>query len=124
MSTDRQAALLRAVLDGERITAHELAERAGVSVRTVYRDVGELTGEHVPIVGRAGDGYRIDRDVVVTSLALDLTGLRTLVEALDWTDKLQGRRYNRDALRETLRAQLHPALAAVVFEPVPALAEG
>lgn len=43
-----------------RISAEQLAERFGVSARTVYRDVALLHRMGVPVVGEAGIGYHLD----------------------------------------------------------------
>lgn len=42
-------------------TAAQLAEWLKVSVRTIYRDIGDLSVSGVPVKGEAGVGYRIDR---------------------------------------------------------------
>lgn len=42
-----------------RLRAQELAEEFGVTLRTVYRDVRALQQAGFPVVGTAGDGYRI-----------------------------------------------------------------
>jgi predicted DNA-binding transcriptional regulator YafY len=42
-------------------TAAQLAEWLKVSVRTVYRDIQDLSVSGVPVRGEAGVGYRIDR---------------------------------------------------------------
>jgi predicted DNA-binding transcriptional regulator YafY len=39
-------------------TATAIAERLGVSERTVYRDIHDLVLTGTPIDGEAGDGYR------------------------------------------------------------------
>ncbi|MFC6979529.1 helix-turn-helix transcriptional regulator [Microbulbifer taiwanensis] len=43
------------------VTARALAERLGVSERTLYRDIQSLTLSGVPIDGEAGVGYRLGR---------------------------------------------------------------
>ena len=43
-------------------TAAQLAERLEVSERTVYRDIRDLSGSGVPILGEAGVGYRLGKD--------------------------------------------------------------
>jgi predicted DNA-binding transcriptional regulator YafY len=40
-------------------TARHLAERLGISERTVYRDIRELIASGVPVEGEAGVGYRL-----------------------------------------------------------------
>ena len=48
------------ILRGRRLTtAALLAERLGVSARTVYRDIRDLSLSGVPIEGEAGSGYRL-----------------------------------------------------------------
>ncbi|MFB7650948.1 MULTISPECIES: DUF4240 domain-containing protein [unclassified Streptomyces] len=65
----RAARLLSLVLllqNRGRLTAGELAEELGVSVRTVYRDIDSLSGAGIPVYGDGGhgggyqllDGYR------------------------------------------------------------------
>ncbi|MCU6669115.1 YafY family transcriptional regulator [Enterobacteriaceae bacterium H4N4] len=48
------------ILRGRRLTtAALLAERLGVSARTVYRDIRDLSLSGVPVEGEAGSGYRL-----------------------------------------------------------------
>ncbi|MCX9157350.1 YafY family transcriptional regulator [Niveibacterium sp. 24ML] len=48
------------ILRGRRLTtAAHLAERLGVSERTIYRDVADLSTSGVPVEGEAGVGYRL-----------------------------------------------------------------
>jgi predicted DNA-binding transcriptional regulator YafY len=41
------------------VTAEEIADRFGISPRTVYRDIKALEGSGVPIIGEAGIGYSV-----------------------------------------------------------------
>jgi predicted DNA-binding transcriptional regulator YafY len=48
------------ILRGRRLTtAAMLAERLGVSERTIYRDIRDLSLSGVPVEGEAGSGYRL-----------------------------------------------------------------
>ncbi len=48
------------ILRGRRLTtAALLAERLGVSERTVYRDIRDLSLSGVPVEGEAGSGYQL-----------------------------------------------------------------
>ncbi len=70
-------------LRGRRLsTAAFLAGRLGVSLRTVYRDVRDLSLSGVPIEGEAGVGYRL-RALAVTAPArlASLPGVPTTAEA-------------------------------------------
>lgn len=49
-------------------TAAQLAEALGVSVRTVYRDVADLSRSGVPVLGEAGVGYALAKGFDVPPL--------------------------------------------------------
>ena len=77
-------------------TAREIAEDLGVSVRTVYRDIGVLSGVGVPVYAETGcaGGYRLVNGYRTTltgltaqeSLALFLIGLPAPAASLGLTD--------------------------------------
>ena len=80
---DRLFELVQLIRGRRLSTARGLAERLGVSERTVYRDVADLMAQGVPIEGEAGVGYRmrpgfdlpphrVVRDAAGLSLHLDL----------------------------------------------------
>jgi predicted DNA-binding transcriptional regulator YafY len=56
---DRLFELVQLIRGRRLSTAAFLAERLGVSLRTVYRDVADLQAQGVPIEGEAGVGYRM-----------------------------------------------------------------
>ncbi len=51
----------RALLTGKLFTAEQLAERYGVTTRTIYRDIDALRENGRPIRGEAGSGYMMMR---------------------------------------------------------------
>ncbi len=53
-----------------RVLAKQIAGEFDVSIRTVYRDVKALEAAGFPIVGTAGDGYRIAQDAFLRPLPL------------------------------------------------------
>jgi predicted DNA-binding transcriptional regulator YafY len=53
-----------------RVLAREVAERFGVSLRTVYRDMRALERAGYPVEGNAGDGYRLRQESYLRPLAL------------------------------------------------------
>lgn len=61
------------------VTAQRLAAELGVSERTVYRDVRDLTLSGVPIEGEAGVGYVLRRGFQVPPLMFTAEELRALV---------------------------------------------
>ena len=68
MRIDRLYAITLLLMNREKITAREIAERFGVSVRTVYRDIDTLDLAGIPVITYPGigggigliPGYRLD----------------------------------------------------------------
>jgi predicted DNA-binding transcriptional regulator YafY len=60
-------------------TAAQLAEALGVSARTIYRDVRDLSVSGVPVVGEAGVGYALARGFDVPPLMFTAAELEALV---------------------------------------------
>ncbi|MBN3583120.1 YafY family transcriptional regulator [Algoriphagus aestuarii] len=56
---DRLTGILTHLQSKRTIKAVELADRFGVSLRTIYRDVRALEETGVPIIGEAGQGYSL-----------------------------------------------------------------
>lgn len=61
------------------VTAADLAAELEVSIRTVYRDMADLTLSGVPILGEAGVGYMLDKDYIVRPLMFDVEELDALM---------------------------------------------
>ncbi|EHP43336.1 transcriptional regulator [Cupriavidus basilensis OR16] len=71
------------VLRGRRLTtAALLAQRLGVSERTVYRDIQALSLSGVPVEGEAGIGYRLRADYDVPPLMFTAIEVEALVAGL------------------------------------------
>jgi len=71
------------VLRGRRLTtAALLAQRLGVSERTVYRDIQALSLSGVPVEGEAGIGYRLRADFDVPPLMFTALEVEALVAGL------------------------------------------
>ncbi|HEU4497549.1 MAG TPA: YafY family protein [Flavobacterium sp.] len=56
---DRIVSILIQLQSKRIVKAHELAERFGVSLRTIYRDIRTLEASGVPIYSEAGFGYSL-----------------------------------------------------------------
>jgi predicted DNA-binding transcriptional regulator YafY len=56
---DRLHAILIHLQSKKRVTGQEMADRFGISLRSVYRDVKALEESGVPVIGEAGIGYSI-----------------------------------------------------------------
>jgi predicted DNA-binding transcriptional regulator YafY len=70
------------------VTAAQLAEEQGVSVRTLYRDVQTLIGLGAPIDGEAGVGYMLKAGFFLPPLMFSAEELEALVLGGRW---VQGR---------------------------------
>ena len=87
MKVDRLIGILSVLLQEEKTTAPELAERFEVSRRTINRDIEDLCKAGIPIRTAQGtgggisimDGYRMDRTILTSKdMQMILAGLRSL----------------------------------------------
>ena len=87
MKIDRLIGILSVLLQKEKITAPELAEKFEVSRRTINRDIEVLCKAGIPISTAQGagggirimDGYRMDRTLLTSKdMQMILAGLRSL----------------------------------------------
>ncbi len=87
MKIDRMIGILSILLQEEKTTAPELAERFEVSKRTINRDIEALCKAGIPIHTAQGigggisimDGYRMDRTILTSKdMQMILAGLRSL----------------------------------------------
>jgi predicted DNA-binding transcriptional regulator YafY len=89
---------------GRILTGEQLAERLGVSRRSIYRDIAALMASGVPIEGEAGVGYRMRRGYSVPPLMFTHEELQALVF---------GARLVQSCADEGLREAADAALAKV-----------
>lgn len=54
---ERLFQLMRLMRDGRVLTSEYLSKKLGVSIRTIYRDIGDLVESGVPIDGQSGVGF-------------------------------------------------------------------
>jgi len=92
MRIDRLLAITVLMLNRDRITARELAEKFEVSVRTIYRDLEAIGLAGIPIVSYSGnrggygimDTFRLDRQYLtfddIISMVTVLRGVNTALE--------------------------------------------
>ena len=87
MKIDRLIGIMYVLLQEEKTTAPELAERFEVSRRTINRDIEDLCKAGIPIQTAQGsgggisimDGYRMDRTILTSKdMQMILAGLRSL----------------------------------------------
>jgi len=60
MQVNRLFEIIYILLEKENVTAKELAEHFGVSVRTIYRDIDVLSRSNIPIYTNQGKGGGIN----------------------------------------------------------------
>lgn len=71
-------------------TAAQLSGWLGISQRTVYRDIRDLSLSGVPVQGEAGVGYRIDRAYDLTPLMFTRDEVEAVVIGLRMTEAFAG----------------------------------
>lgn len=86
MSRTSRLFLLLDALRGHRrpVTAAVLAERLGVSERTIYRDLQALAGLGAPVQGEAGVGYLLRPGAFLPPLMFNADELEALVLGARW----------------------------------------
>lgn len=65
---DRLFQIVQLLRHRRMMTAQQLAQRLDVSVRTIYRDIQDLSLSGIPIEGEAGVGYLLRQEVNVPPL--------------------------------------------------------
>ncbi|MBO9597644.1 MAG: YafY family transcriptional regulator [Cohnella sp.] len=87
MKLERLLSIIILLLNRRMVQAKELADRFGVSVRTIYRDIEAIHEAGIPIVTYQGtnggiglvEGYRLDRNVLTHDELADIvTALRSI----------------------------------------------
>ena len=87
MKLDRLIGILSILLQRDKVTSQELAEKFEVSRRTILRDIESINVAGIPIVSEQGqgggisimDGYKIDRTLLSSGdMQAILSGLRSL----------------------------------------------
>lgn len=87
MKTDRLVSIIMMLLDKERVSAQELADRFEVSPRTIYRDIETINMAGIPVRSTPGVGggfeimqeYKLDKNVFsAADLSAILMGLSSL----------------------------------------------
>ncbi|HEY2068481.1 MAG TPA: YafY family protein [Rhizomicrobium sp.] len=69
------------------VTAAALAEKLGVSERTLYRDIATLVAQGAAIEGEAGTGYVLREGFFLPPLAFDDDEIDSIVLGLRWVSR-------------------------------------
>src|SRR5262245_12401534 len=99
-------------------TAAAIADRLGVSERTIYRDIRDLVLAGTPIDGEAGVGYRIRPGYDLPPLMFDRDEIQALVLGARIV-----RQFGDPALARASEAILHKVAAVVPGSLVPLLTD-
>lgn len=92
MKIDRLIAILSILLQEEKVTAPQLAEKLEVSRRTINRDIEDLCKAGIPVITSQGaggginimDGYKLDQTILSSKdMQMIIAGLRSLDSVSD-----------------------------------------
>lgn len=84
MKLERMLTIIVMLLNRKRVTATELAEKFGVSVRTIYRDIQTIDLAGIPIVSHSGNngGFSIYDDYKLNHQVLTMSNISSLLSIL------------------------------------------
>ena len=107
---DRISALLVQLQSRPIVKSSEMAERYGVSLRTIYRDMRTLSEAGVPVCGNSGigysliEGYRLPALMFTKEEAMAFLTAEKIVEKLTDTQNSSYFRQGMDKIRAALRS--------------------
>lgn len=85
--TDRLFELIQILRDGRLHRGNDLAQKVGVSVRTLYRDMEAIIASGLPVEGERGLGYMMTAPITLPPLNLTLEELEALHVGLSVVSK-------------------------------------
>ncbi|HET9959185.1 MAG TPA: YafY family protein [Polyangiaceae bacterium] len=121
---DRLFAIIQ-VLRGRKqpVTAQRLADEFSVSLRTIYRDMAELSAQGVPVRGEAGTGYVIEASYELPPLMLTADEVEAAMLGLMWVFQRgdsalsHGARSLLEKLSQVIPRELRPLLFDASLRP-------
>lgn len=122
---DRLFQLVNLIRSHQPITAEQLAERLGVSVRTIYRYIDDLSVSSIPVYGQPGLGYALDEDFELPPLTLTHHEIAALMLGVEMLSRSTGDDLAAAAktLLSKIEAVLPPRSVDPTRTPVRALGE-
>ena len=89
MKDNRLFRILYYILEKEKVTANELADKFEVSVRTIYRDIDSISSVGVPIFTTQGKGggIKIDNEFILNKSLFDVNEKEEIIAALQGLEK-------------------------------------
>ena len=128
MKLNRLIGILSILIQKDKATAAELAEKFEVSRRTIYRDIEDISKSGIPIAAEKGkgggiyimDGFKIDRTLLSSS---DMKAILAGLQSLDSVSGTKRYRQLMDKLSinnsETLNAGNHIIIDLSSWDKVP-----
>jgi predicted DNA-binding transcriptional regulator YafY len=102
---DRLFQIVQLLRTRRQMTAAELADRLEVSVRTVYRDVQDLSLSGIPIIAQTGEGYRLDKSYNLPPLTFGENELEALILGARMVQAWSDRQMATEATRALQRIE-------------------
>ncbi|GAB4370283.1 MAG: YafY family protein [Elainellaceae cyanobacterium] len=112
---DRLFQLVNLIRSHQPVTAEQLAERIGVSVRTIYRYIDDLSVSGIPVYGEPGVGYALDEDFELPPLTLTQDEIAALVLGVEMLSRSTGT--DLAAAAKTLLSKIGAVLPPGSFDP-------
>ncbi|WP_067220798.1 helix-turn-helix transcriptional regulator [Marinomonas gallaica] len=106
--SDRLFQLTNILIKHQPVTAKTLAEKLGVSERTIYRYIDDLSVSGVPVYGEAGVGYSLSEGYELPPLTLTAQELEALVSGVNFVAALTTDSFSQSA--QSLLAKIEAAL--------------
>lgn len=101
------------------VTAASLAERLGLSVRSIYRYIDDLSLSGIPVYGEAGVGYAMHTDHALPPLNLTRDELEALTVSLDMLAR--SGEHALTAAARSLQAKIEAVMPEDLARPDPAI---
>lgn len=113
--SDRLFQVVNLIRVHQPITADALAERIGVSARTIYRYIDDLSVSGIPLYGVAGVGYSLREGFELPPLTLTRTELDALMLGVEMLSTAAGTELATSA--RTLLSKITAALPSADVPP-------
>ena len=111
--TDRLFDLIQTMRDGRLHRAGDMADRLGVSTRTIWRDMAILAAAGLPVQGERGVGYLLRGSITLPPMILSTDEAEALQFALALASQADDQRLARAA------KTLVEKLAVILPQPAP-----
>lgn len=112
---DRLFQLVNLIRTHQPITARQLAEQIGVSTRTIYRYIDDISISGIPVYGEPGVGYAMDENFELPPLTLNRDELAALTLGVEMLSRSTGD--DLAAAAKTLLSKIEAALPSRTLKP-------